>query len=194
MATGARQCKCGKKLRSDNKSGRCVPCNAKVYREGYKDRQAELDRQRYLKNREAEIARTRAWYFANHDQAKEMHRRWRENNPDKTKSTPEQNSAQKLARLAKKRRLFVEAVYRSVVWRRDGGICHLCGRPADLGDWHLDHVISLAEDGPHCYANVAVSHPLCNKQKRASSRSLCGVRWSEATAAYKLFHDREYSA
>lgn len=62
---------------------------------------------------------------------------------------------------------FVERVYRSVVWTRDGGICHICELPADVAKWHLDHIVPLSKGGEHSYANTAVSHPRCNQVKSA---------------------------
>lgn len=59
----------------------------------------------------------------------------------------------------------MERVYRSVVWERDGGVCHICHEPADPTNWHLEHVVPLARGGEHSYANTAVSHPACNLRK-----------------------------
>ena len=64
---------------------------------------------------------------------------------------------------------FVETVNRAVVWKRDGGVCHICGMPADPNDWHLDHVRPLALGGEHSYANCRVSHPACNLKKGAKT-------------------------
>jgi hypothetical protein len=60
---------------------------------------------------------------------------------------------------------WVEYVDHAVVWDRDGGICYLCGLPADPDNWHLDHVKPLVLKGEHSYANTAVSHPVCNQRK-----------------------------
>jgi 5-methylcytosine-specific restriction endonuclease McrA len=60
---------------------------------------------------------------------------------------------------------FVEDVERAVVWKRDGGICKICGDPADIDAWDLDHIIPLSHGGEHSYANTAVSHPTCNNRK-----------------------------
>lgn len=71
------------------------------------------------------------------------------------------------ARRARVRGAFVERVYRSVVWRRDEGVCGICGKPADPLDFHVDHVVPLALGGAHSYANVQVAHPFCNRSKGA---------------------------
>jgi 5-methylcytosine-specific restriction endonuclease McrA len=60
-----------------------------------------------------------------------------------------------------------ERISRKVVWETSNGVCHICQRPADPTNWHLDHVIPLSRGGDHTYANVAVSHPLCNMRKHA---------------------------
>lgn len=59
-------------------------------------------------------------------------------------------------------------IRKSQVWKRDGGVCHLCGLPADIRAWHLDHVLPLSQGGTHTWDNVAVSHPACNLSKGAT--------------------------
>lgn len=73
-------------------------------------------------------------------------------------------------RRAIQRDAFVERVYRSVVWRRDKGICHICSTPANPNTWELDHIVPLVPRpgnprGEHSYANTAVSHRACNRTK-----------------------------
>lgn len=80
---------------------------------------------------------------------------------------------------------------RGLVWKRDGGTCHLCQKNVD-GAWHMDHVISLAEYGPHCMDNVAVSCVDCNLAKHV------GISWDSpafprAAAAYARLHGVEIS-
>jgi 5-methylcytosine-specific restriction endonuclease McrA len=58
---------------------------------------------------------------------------------------------------------------RSDVYRRDQGICHLCGKPV-RGAWSLDHLVpvSLKTERLHpgdVIANAAVSHVGCNSKK-----------------------------
>lgn len=72
-------------------------------------------------------------------------------------------------RRARERGAFLERVDRSVVFERDAGICYLCDEAVDPEDWDMDHVIPLARGGPHCYVNVAVTHPLCNRRKGVKS-------------------------
>lgn len=90
---------------------------------------------------------------------------------------------------ARRRDLFVEHVDLLVVLRRDAETCHLCGEAVDLSAWQLDHVVPLALGGPHCYANVAVSHPLCNQSKNASVASGDPVRLADALEARMVFRE-----
>lgn len=64
-----------------------------------------------------------------------------------------------------------ESIDKMKVWERDSGICWICGGPAELEAWHLEHKIPLSKGGSHTYDNVAVSHPKCNIAK--GSKVLC---------------------
>ena len=103
-----KQCGCGTKLRIDNRRGLCAPCYSK----------SPQRREASRKWDEQDNARFRAWKQANPERKRAGDRAWKQANPDKV-------SADLAAHRALKRKLFVERVYRSVVWKRDGGICHL---------------------------------------------------------------------
>lgn len=65
------------------------------------------------------------------------------------------------------------------LYKRDGGVCYLCGKPCRYddyvtkdgtfiaGDWYpsIDHVIALANGGEHSWENVRLAHRLCNSRK-----------------------------
>ena len=67
------------------------------------------------------------------------------------------------------------------VYRRDKGICHICGMACNWDDhkWRgntfitgrlyptIDHVIPLAEGGTHGWDNVRLAHQCCNSMKGA---------------------------
>jgi hypothetical protein len=65
-----------------------------------------------------------------------------------------------------------EWISRQAVWERDKGICGICHQPAEESNWHLDHIVPLSKGGLHLYANVQVSHPLCNESKGANEDGL----------------------
>jgi 5-methylcytosine-specific restriction endonuclease McrA len=51
---------------------------------------------------------------------------------------------------------------------RDGGVCHLCGRP---GATSADHVVALADGGGNWPSNLRAAHPHCNYGKNARRSS-----------------------
>ena len=66
------------------------------------------------------------------------------------------------------------------LFKRDAGICYLCGKPCRLddyvmqngqkqcGDWYpsIDHVVPLSKGGKHSWDNVRLAHRICNSIKR----------------------------
>lgn len=183
-------CRCGKALRSDNKSGLCGPCYSKSPERALASKKyAEQDRARArawnADNKERAAANAKAYAAKNRDQIKGYVSSWQKMNMDKMLASTHAYQARRLG-------LFVERVERTVVWQRDRGICHLCSQSVNPNGWHLEHVISLSEGGPHCYDNTAVAHGPCNNAKRGRSYSPDGARWAAATGAYKKFHGKEY--
>ena len=47
------------------------------------------------------------------------------------------------------------------IWKRDRGICYLCGRLIEQ-DVHYDHVVPLSQGGAHSEDNLRVTHARCN--------------------------------
>src|SRR3954467_298570 len=84
------------------------------YREGRENEQAERGRRHYERNREALIERSRKWVQENPEKA-------RINSANSTRSYQ-----------ARKSGVVVEHVDRMVVWMRDGGLCGICGKEADV--------------------------------------------------------------
>lgn len=120
--------------------------------------------------------RTIAWKKANAARVNAHNRRYNAANAGKARGWreqwqrehPESRAEIRQTRRARKRGAFVEKVYKSRVFKRDDGICGICGEPVDPLRWHLDHVIPFARGGEHSYANTQVSHPACNLRKAAS--------------------------
>jgi len=116
---------------------------AREYRAQYKDRECEL---------------RQAWEAANFVRRQEYKASWYAENKHRYNDYVRKYQTRKSG-------AFVEDVDRVVVWKRDGGICRLCGRIADPNAWHLEHLTPLSHGGEHSYANTAVSHPVCNLKK-----------------------------
>ena len=65
------------------------------------------------------------------------------------------------------------------VWKRDNGICQICGKPCDWNDrsWNkycgplypsIDHIVAMKNGGGHVWPNVQLAHIICNSEKGAS--------------------------
>lgn len=128
------------KLRVDGLSVRCKECVKQETRKHPARAQREKNPER---NREY---RTR-WYHRNLAHARMLSLR---------------KEARRRGLLAKQ---LVEEVDRLVVYKRDKGICGLCGLYVMFGDYHLDHVIPISKGGLHAYSNVQVAHKACNLKK-----------------------------
>ena len=136
----------------------------------------------------AKKAADAAYYVANRDSVRARNREWNSNNREYVRELKAAKYAANRALEQQKRRnayhadpgpykdramnrrrkvavVTVELIERALVWERDRGACHICGGAADVDDWHLDHIRALALGGEHSYANVAVSHPRCNREK-----------------------------
>lgn len=69
---------------------------------------------------------------------------------------------------------------------RDRGICQICGNPTDWNDkrWGadgplyptIDHILALANGGPHSWDNVQLAHAICNSKKRDVMAPPCGEK------------------
>jgi 5-methylcytosine-specific restriction endonuclease McrA len=94
------------------------------------------------------------------DQIPARRARWRRAHPGKSQ-------AYEATRRARKRRAGkIEPIDRDYVYKRDKGICSLCGRKVRKRDISIDHIVPLALGGAHCLANVALVHLRCNTRKR----------------------------
>ena len=102
--------------------------------------------------------RAARWRTEHPERTREFYREWRVNNPSGARAKEQTRRARELGAM-------VERVDPAVVWESCGGICHICNRPADMQNWHLEHVIPLSRGGEHSYANTRVAHPLCNLRK-----------------------------
>jgi 5-methylcytosine-specific restriction endonuclease McrA len=133
------------------------------YREQTRERSKAWGKAHRAKDPEREREKQRIWREANREHRKAWARAYRQRPAIRQKRRDGQ-----LLRRAQLKEVERELVRRSVVWERDNGICGVCGQPADPNRWDLDHIIPLIRNGPHTYANVQVTHPICNQRKGSS--------------------------
>lgn len=68
------------------------------------------------------------------------------------------------------------------LWERDGGLCHLCGKPVNMiSEATRDHLVPLSAGGCPCAGNIALAHRLCNN-RRGSDETM---RFTFGTKAQK---------
>ena len=134
-------------------------------REHPEERRAKA-REWYADNREHWKAGNKAWLKAHPEKMERMRQqtnmrraRWEKEHPDRSRD-----------KCARRRALTcgvatAERFSRTDVWKRDSGVCHICGQVCDERNWHLDHLVPLTRGGTHQPANVAVAHPRCNMSR-----------------------------
>lgn len=91
------------------------------------------------------------------------------------------NSAKEVRRRAKVNAVLIDKdISVSGLYKRDKGVCYLCGGRCDLNDYQIrrgtfiagdsypsiDHVVPLAKGGVHAWDNVKLAHRRCNYLKR----------------------------
>ncbi len=59
----------------------------------------------------------------------------------------------------------VERIDRFGLWKRDRGLCGICGRAIPRDESSIDHIIPLARGGTHTWNNVQLAHLRCNQIK-----------------------------
>jgi len=68
-----------------------------------------------------------------------------------------------------KKKTVPKKLLRQSVWKRDKGICRVCGRKVDRQDWALGHNRARSRGGKLTFKNTYVCHPSCNRSQQALS-------------------------
>lgn len=134
------------------------------WRKDNKEKVHKINQNMYAKNKEKYLAQKHEYYLKNKERRAEYNRNYL-----RSESGRERNREGGSRYEARKYGATIEEVHRDVVYKRDKGICYLCGKRVDKKSWQLEHVIPLSRGGSHSYSNVAVSHPICNQMKRAKT-------------------------
>lgn len=118
--------------------------------------QQRLYRESHKTDRYAKAAE---WRAAHPEKTRELYKRWATNNPDKRHALNQQRRARK------RNAPVIERISRTLVYKRDKGICSLCHRPVKKAEMSLDHIIPLSKGGEHSYKNICLTHLGCNIRK-----------------------------
>lgn len=167
---------------------KCENCQ-RIEAEASKAKEAERKR---IKEEQDAIERQKRIAELNADRLKRAEARWhdcpvcgeRTNRPkycSKECASHANNTAKDIRRRAKISGVLVDKdITLSALFKRDGGVCHICGgrclyedyttRQGQKisGDWYpsIDHVVPLAKGGEHSWQNVKLAHRRCNYIKR----------------------------
>jgi 5-methylcytosine-specific restriction endonuclease McrA len=127
------------------------------YRKEHHEELLQFDRNR--SKTEERRAQNRKCLAKNPERNRERVRKWEMDNPEKA-LTNHRNCLEH--RRANMRKVPFEKIDRNLVYKKDDGICGICGKPLEMSDFTLDHIIPIAKGGGHLYANVHSAHRICN--------------------------------
>ncbi len=69
-----------------------------------------------------------------------------------------------------KRRAITDKMKWQAIWLRYGIPCWICGEHIKIGlQW--DHLVELADDGPHAFDNLVPVHDACHRFKSAAKET-----------------------
>lgn len=132
----------------------------KARRAANPERFAEYERTNRERNRDAINARKRLAYAANPEAGRLSSKEFRRRNPEIVR----QQARVRRARLAKAEGSHTAEDVRRLIAQQNG-CCHWCGKPLE-GTYNVDHRIPLSKGGSDAPANLVITHPTCNLQKR----------------------------
>jgi 5-methylcytosine-specific restriction endonuclease McrA len=115
----------------------------KARRDANLEAERQRERESYAKFRERRIAKSKRWNQAN------RHLR----------------AARESDRRAMIAGVFVEPVHPLIVLELADGVCGICGRDVDPGNFQIDHIEPVSRGGEHSYLNTQPAHPKCNMAK-----------------------------
>lgn len=149
--------------RVDGRQARCMSCT-RIYSGAHRIRHPTVpltDTEREERQRQRTEA-TAAYRKANREICNARIREWKKRNPYKAREYDHRRRARKMA-------VAYEAIDALYLAERDGWVCGICDLPIDsalrwpeYGSLSIDHIVPLSRGGSHTYANVRISHVICN--------------------------------
>lgn len=138
---------CGRNLKHYCK-GFCKTCYKRMAGKEY-----------YAENRDAVLARTGQYQRERREQYNEYGRQWVLADPERARRKQRKSARTRRARMAQ---VVVSDINEVAVYALNGYMCIYCGATQDLT---LDHIVPIANGGPHCEENLVVACKRCNCSK-----------------------------
>ncbi len=119
-----------------------------------------------ISNKEEIKARKKIYHDNHKKEIKERQNTWHKLNRDKHREYDRKRRAQKYE-------TKIEPIKEKLVFIRDGWICQICHKRVDKRFKYpnpmsasLDHILPLSRGGTHTYANIQLTHWVCNISKK----------------------------
>jgi 5-methylcytosine-specific restriction endonuclease McrA len=181
----SRQCGSSWRIKTEQDIRATRRAKQRRHRLRHRDRYIESGRAAYAADPERHRQKNHAWRLRNPEKTREANRKFREEHPEYSLAWRHANkdrvagydrdfaqrNPQKIAEKRARRRALlrnapeVEKIDRLLIYARDSGICHICGRHVQRSSFTLDHLIPLAHGGPHVASNLGVAHFSCNSRR-----------------------------
>ena len=138
----------------------------------YDIRGRETDLQKWFISFEGNRAKDKMKEAEDQDPVLVLYQRWISNSSDTLDSLTYRHKVLKENLLAvvhnlplkDPKRNFDEA-QRQVIYRRDNGICRICGKKCEWNDWEADHIVPWSKGGKTEIENGQLLCPSCNSSK-----------------------------
>lgn len=128
------------------------------YRKEHSEELKQKDAERYKKDDSRKIGNRER--VRNHpEENRERVKKWQKDNPEKFKW---QRQIVDARRRAKMKKVPYEEISPELIYAKDGGICGICGKPLEMSDFSIDHIVPISKGGGHVEGNVHSAHKLCN--------------------------------
>src|SRR5258708_26891463 len=150
------------KTHSDGLHSHCKQCRNSYHRAFRQVKpdpyDKEKERQKYLRNREAEIEYRDRYYQAHEDEIKQYMRAFKASHQARYKAYDRNREARKKAATGTHTAQHVQAQF-----QRQKGKCYWCGKK--LSKYEVDHVVPLTRGGSNGPDNLVIAFPPCNNIK-----------------------------
>lgn len=133
----------------------------------------QCDRNKYLKNKEKVLQRSKEWARENHGRRLEIQKKWRETNKDLSNQLIrdwQSRNREKMVAACSRRRALIAGVGGNYTANRIKELiklqknkCACCKQ--HLMKYHVDHIQPISKGGSNSIENIQILCPRCNQTK-----------------------------